>query len=126
MGLYISIDGDDIGDKIAKSYIENDEENLKKIIQDLEDILTKLSELLRNLEFEIIFCAADGIACKGSNVEINKFAHYIESIGKPSYTFSAGIGTDLQSSFFSLRYAKSIGKNKIVICENKNQFRVIN
>jgi hypothetical protein len=30
--------------------------------------------------------------------------------------------TDLQSSFFSLRYAKSIGKNKIVVCENKNQY----
>lgn len=126
MSLYISLDGDDIGNKIARSYIENDEEKLTKIINQLEQILTHICEYLKSLGFEIIFCAADGIACKGGNVEIYGFAQYVKSIGKPNYTFSVGIGTDLQSSFFSLKYAKSIGKNTVVICEDGKQFKVIN
>lgn len=125
MLLYISLDGDDIGNKISRGYLENDEEKLVKIIQDLERLLTQICEYLKKLEFEIIFCAADGVACKGSNVEVESFARYIESIGKPHYTFSAGIGNDLKSSFFSLKYAKALGKNKVVICEDGKQFRVI-
>ncbi len=119
------IDGDDIGNKLARNYLENNEAKLVKTIQNLNHILNKICEYLKKLEFEIIFCAADGIACKGSKLDVNSFAHYIESIGKPHYTFSAGIGNDLQSSFFSLKYAKAIGKNQVVICEDGKQFRVI-
>ena len=126
MGLYISLDGDDIGNKIARSYIENDEEKLASIVKELEQVLAQICQYLISLGFEIIFCAADGVACKGSNVEIDSFARYIESIGKPNYTFSAGIGNDLQSSFFSLKYAKALGKNKVVISEDGKQFKVIN
>jgi hypothetical protein len=126
MTIYISLDGDDIGNKIARSYLENDEIKLTTIVKELEMILIRICEYLKSSGFEIIFCAADGIACKGSKIEVSSFTKYIESVGKPHYTFSAGIGSDLQSSFYSLRYAKSMGKNKVVICENGKQFTVIN
>ncbi len=125
MAIYILIDGDDIGNRIARSYIENDEKKLLKTIQELNCILTIICEYLKTFGFEIIFCAADGIVCKGSNIEVNRFAYYLGSIGEPHYTFSAGIGNDLQTSFFSLKYAKAIGKNKVVLCEDGKQFRVI-
>ncbi len=125
MSIYILIDGDDIGNKLARSYIDNNEDKLLKTIQELERILTEICENMKRVGFEIIFCAADGIACKGSNLEVHSFADYLGAIGEPHYTFSAGIGSDLQSSFFSLKYAKAIGKNKVVLCENGKQFRVI-
>jgi hypothetical protein len=125
MSIYILIDGDDIGNKVAKSYIENNEKKLLETIQELNCILSKIYEHLKTLEFEIIFCAADGIVGKGSNIDVDRFAYYLGSIGEPNYTFSAGIGNDLQSSFFSLKYAKAIGKNKVVLCEDGKQFRVI-
>ena len=121
----MSIDGDDIGHKIARSYIENDEEKLTRINQDLNQILSQLSKYLKTLGFEIIFCAADGIACKGNYIEINDFTQYIKSIGEPYYTFSVGIGNSLQSAFFSLKYAKASGKNKVVMCGEGEVFRVM-
>jgi hypothetical protein len=124
MAIYILIDGDDIGNRIARSYIENNEEKLLKTIQELNCILTTICEYLKTLGFEIIFCA-DGIVSKGSNIEVDRFAYYLGSIGEPHYTFSAGIGNDLQTSFFSLKYAKAIGKNKVVLYEDGKQFRVI-
>jgi hypothetical protein len=126
MSFYILIDGDDIGNKIASVYIENDEKELIKIIHDLAHILNQICKFMETLNFEIIFCAADGIACKGSHLEVDSFARYIESIGKPNYTFSVGVGNELQTSFFALKYAKAVGKNKVVICEAGKRFRVIN
>ena len=99
---------------------------LARIIQELQSILNRICEYLKSLDFEIIFCAADGIACKGSVLDVNDFTHYIKNIGKPNYTFSAGIGNDLQASFFALKYAKAIGKDTVVTYEAEAKFRIIN
>lgn len=125
MSIYLSIDGDDIGNKIAHSYLDNDEDSLSSTIQELDQILSQICEYLKVLEFKIIFCAADGIVCKGLLLDQYSFVKFIKIIGKPNFTFSVGIGNDLRSSFFALKYAKSIGKNKIVIFEQENDFSII-
>jgi hypothetical protein len=126
MAIYISVDGDDTGNKIAKSYLENDEIALARIIQELTSILTQICEYLRFVGFEIIYCAADGIACKGSTLDIDNFIHHIRTIRIPNYTFSVGIGNDLQTSYLALKYAKAVGKDKIVIYEEGARFRIVN
>ncbi|NEP19772.1 MAG: mCpol domain-containing protein [Leptolyngbya sp. SIO4C1] len=125
MAFYISIDGDDTGSKIAISYFENNEKKLSQVIQDLHHILSRIQEYLINMGFEIIFCAADGIACKGKHLNVDEFAKYLKVVGDPGYTFSAGIGSDLQSSYFALKYAKSAGKNISVICKEKIIFQIV-
>ena len=125
MPIYISIDGDDTGNKIASSYFDNSEEQLSRVIKDLNDMLSHLQEYLRNLGFEIIFCAADGIACKGQSIDLEKFSKYLKTVGQPTYTFSAGIGNDLQASYFALKYAKASGKNISVLCEDKRKFKIV-
>jgi len=125
MAYYISLDGDDIGNKIARGYLENDESKLSQIIQELNSILTQIHNYLNSAGFEMIFFAADGIACKGKYLEFENFAHFLKNIGRPTYTFSAGIGSDLQSSFFALKYAKSVGKDTIALCEKGNLFKLI-
>lgn len=124
MAIYISIDGDDTGNKIAKSYLENDEATLARIIQELNSILTQICEYLKLVGFEIIFCAADGIACRGSTLDIDDFIHHIRTIRKPDYTFSVGVGNDLQTSYLALKYAKAIGKDKIAIREEGARFKI--
>jgi hypothetical protein len=125
MTIYILIDGDNIGDKITRSYLENDEMALARIIQDLNSILGLISEHLKLAGFEIIFCAADGVACKGSSLDIDTFVRYIKAIGKPAYTFSVGIGKDLQTSFFALKYAKAVGEANLAIYEEGSSFKLI-
>jgi hypothetical protein len=125
MAIYISVDGDDTGNKIAKSYLENDEAALARIIQELNSFLTQICEYLELIGFEIIFCAADGIACKGSILDIDDFVHHIRTIRKPDYTFSVGIGNDLQTSYLALKYAKAVGKDKIAIREEGARFRIV-
>ncbi len=125
MAYYISLDGDDIGNKIAKCYLENDEAKLTRTIHELNSILTQIRDYLNFRGFEIIFFAADGIACKGLDLDLLAFSQHLQKVGKPMYSFSVGIGDDLQSSFIALKYAKSIGKNTIVVSENDKTFRVI-
>lgn len=125
MAIYISVDGDDTGNKIAKSYLENDEVALARIIQELNSFLTQICEYLELIGFEIIFCAADGIACKGSTLDVDDFVHHIRTIRKPDYTFSVGIGNDLQTSYLALKYAKAVGKDKIAIREEGASFRIV-
>jgi two-component SAPR family response regulator len=125
MVLYISIDGDDTGNKITKSYLENNEQQLSQIIQDLNSILTDLEKHLQKLGAEIIFCAADGITCKGETLDIEEFSRHLKSVGARTYTFSAGIGNSLQTSYFALRYAKATGKNRSAICKDGKTFSII-
>ena len=123
--IYIYLDGDDIGRKLTGCFLENNDNKLTQIIRDLDDILSQIRDYLKKQGFEIVFFAADGIACKGMDLEIENFAHYIKSIGQSQYTFSAGIGNSLQNSFFALEYAKAIGKNTTAMCEDGKVFRVV-
>lgn len=125
MSYYISIDGDDIGHKIARCYLENSEDALTQIHRELDEIVIQICNFLKNAKLQIIFCAADGIVCKGRQLDTEQFVKYMASVGKPSYTFSAGIGIDLQTSYFALKYAKAMGKDKVVIWENKS-FSILN
>ena len=125
MVTYLSIDGDDIGNKIARCYIENDETGLVKLIQELNSILTEICEYLKRSGFDVIFCAADGIVCKGSMLDMDALGRYIRAVGQPNFTFSIGIGSSLQASFFALKYAKAIGKNRIVVAADEEKFKVV-
>lgn len=122
---YISIDGDDIGNKIARCYLENNEDMLVQVHNELNVIIAEICDFLKNAKFQIIFCAADGIVCKGDYFDKEHFTRYISSIGRPNYTFSAGIGVDLQTSYFALKYAKATGKDNVVICENEKKFMIL-
>lgn len=111
--LYIILDGDDIGLKIEKSFMENDEFSLKKVNEDIKRIVDIISVYLGQKGFEIIFSGADGIICKGNELNIKNLSDFVKKECLP-YTFSIGMGDSLKSSFLALRYAKSISKNVTV------------
>ena len=115
MTTYFIIDGDDIGNKIIRRFIENDETGLRTVIGDLVSILQDITHHLERLGCEVIYCAADGITGKGERESIELTANIIKEIGSPSYSFSMGVGDSIREAYLALSYAKSIGKNKTVV-----------
>jgi hypothetical protein len=113
--IYITIDGDDIGQKITSAYLKNDMAKLIKI----NEIVNKKTELiashLNSKGFDIIFCAADGVAAysKDENNDMAAIFDAIQAIGACDINFSAGVGDDLRKAYIALLSAKSSGKGRL-------------
>ncbi|MGY8663526.1 mCpol domain-containing protein [Bradyrhizobium sp. UFLA05-109] len=113
--MYIAIDGDDSGQKIAACYLNNDELRLRQISQDLAIATEKISNLLRENGFEIIFCAADGVAATAAHPQISAEAllSEIRQLSPIGFTFSAGLGDSLHEAYVALLNAKCLGKDRL-------------
>lgn len=111
--IYVALDGDDIGDRIRRYFLENDEEKIEKKSKEVVDVTENISNHLENLNFRIIFCAGDDILSKGESIDIDNFSKFLLQF-EDTCTFSVGISDTLERTYIALRYAKSIGKNKIV------------
>ena len=123
--IYIILDGDDIGLKIEKSFLEEDEVSLKRINDDIKEIGEIISFYLEERGFEIIFSGADGLIGKGDEIDIESLSKFVKKKCLP-YTFSVGIGDNLKGAFLALRYAKSISKNVTVVYTTKNdEFKIL-
>jgi len=121
--IYVALDGDDIGDSIRRYFLENDEENIAKKSKEVVAVTKRIRNYLNDLNFKIIFCAGDDILSKGESIDINEFSNFLMQI-QDTCTFSVGIGNTLERTYIALRYAKSIGKNKIVKYNGKDRLEV--
>jgi hypothetical protein len=117
---YTYIDGDNIGLIIEKSFLENDERSLISINNEVKDSISLISKFLSEQNQEIIFSGADGIICKGENLNIGDTIDFIR-LNNKSLTFSIGEGINLKDCYMALRYAKSINKN-IGVSYRNNKF----
>ncbi len=113
---YISIDGDDIGRRIAAMHLANDEENLSAFVLSVQDKVEQITRVLDEAGYTIIFSAADGVvgrseSCDLDNIEL--LYKQITAIGGTSLTFSAGVGQSLREAYVALLSAKSNGKARI-------------
>lgn len=115
---YVYIDGDDIGLKIEKSFMTNNEAELRVVNMEVDRAVSTISNQLKDRGFDIIFCGADGIICKKDKIDIEVLQSYISDLTF-SIRFSVGIGNTLREAFLALRYAKSNGKNGIAILEDE-------
>jgi hypothetical protein len=118
--IYVMIDGDDIGRKLAKCYLANRVEELREIKNLVDRKTQEISDLLINLGYEVFFCAADGISgvLSADKIDIASLYHDIENIAGDELAFSAGVGKSLRESYVALLYAKSTGKARI--CDFKS------
>lgn len=110
---YAYIDGDNIGLSIEKCFMENDEENLIRINEEVNSMVQKISAFLVRQGNSIIFSGADGIICKGMDLDLKELLNFIRSSTK-NFTFSIGGGKSLNEAFLALRYAKANNKNVAV------------
>ncbi|MEF9963317.1 MAG: mCpol domain-containing protein [Comamonas sp.] len=111
---FITIDGDDIGQKITKYYLSNDIESLSKLNQSMIETTKDIANYLESIGFSIIFCGADGVAGHSSITQSERdIFREISYIGSKCATFSAGTGSTLRESYIALMSAKSNGKAQI-------------
>ncbi|MGY3591463.1 hypothetical protein ACVIGB_008958 [Bradyrhizobium sp. USDA 4341] len=118
--MYIVIDGDDSGRKIAACYINNNEALLRQISGDLQRAALNISELLSKFGFQIVFCAADGVAAVTSESDMNWQVLFgrVQEVAPHGFTFSAGVGKTLHEAYVALLNAKSLGKDRLEHFEN--------
>lgn len=120
--IYITIDGDDIGQRITRCYLSNDAKSLAKLNEQMREITGSISTYLEGIGFSIIFCGADGVAgyAESLNVAESAIFHEISSIAKRCATFSVGTGASLRESYVALMAAKSLGKAQLYNYKNLN------
>lgn len=109
---YITIDGDDIGQMITSSYLKNDLNELNRINNLVNKKTQLISKFLEEQGFNIIFCAADGVAGYSEIEVLDEGFIYnsIKFIASPELSFSAGMGATLREAYVALLSAKSNGK----------------
>jgi len=121
--IYVGLDGDDIGKKIEKCLLENDEKEAARLSQEVINTKDKIDEYLRSLNFEIIFSAGDDILSKGNSIDIEKLKEFLLNV-EDECSFSAGIANTMAKTYVALKYAKSIGKNVIVKYNQEDKLEI--
>lgn len=112
--VYVTIDGDDVGQRISVAYLFNNVDELIKI-NNLVDVATlEISKILAEYGFKIIFRAADGVAgtIDNDSIVLSEVFNNIQRTARNEITFSMGSGSTLKDSFVALITAKSNGKNQ--------------
>lgn len=112
--VYVTIDGDDVGQKISSSYLFNNVDELININELVNVATLEISKILVEYGFEIIFRAADGVAgtIDNDSIDLREVFNNIQTISCDEITFSMGSGNTLKDSYVALITAKSNGKNQ--------------
>lgn len=121
--IYIAIDGDDIHQKFEKCLLENDETNITRTSTQITSTIDKIIDHLQHESLKIVFSAGDCILCKCKAVDLIDLCNYFDKIGKVN-TVSVGVGDTLEKTYVAFKYAKSIGRNRIVIYTLSNKLEV--
>lgn len=108
--IYFYIDGDDVGLRLERSLLNNDEIALIRINAEVTSIIDKLTERLVDLGCEVVFSGADGVIGKCKSGDSEAIQRCVCTLNA-SLTFSIGIGWSLRDAFAALRFAKASGKN---------------
>lgn len=112
--IYVTIDGDDVGQKISASYLFNKVDELIEINKLVNLSTLYISKKLELYGFEIIFRAADGVAgiTDNDSIDLRTIFRDIQKNPCNDITFSMGSGSTLKDSYVALITAKSNGKNQ--------------
>ncbi|MDI9395692.1 MAG: mCpol domain-containing protein [Euryarchaeota archaeon] len=121
--IYIGLDGDDIGKKIERCLIENNEREAARLSKEITNSKDKIADYFSSLGFEIIFSAGDDILTKGTSISIEDLTEFLQNV-EGECSFSVGIANTLTKTYVALKYAKSIGKNVIVEFNQEDKLKI--
>jgi len=109
---FVTVDGDDIGRRLAACYISNDVGALVSTKELVELKTQQISQLLTEVGYEVLFCAADGVTAYSRESDLDEDMLYqsIKDTVGDELAFSVGIGATLREAYVALLYAKSTGK----------------
>ncbi len=112
---FVTIDGDDIGQRITSCYLTNDQLALTKTNELVSNTTKAIADFLGSNGFEVLFCAADGVAASTESIVPDDKNLYdaICMLAGHDLSFSVGVGTTLREAYVALLSAKSSGKAQI-------------
>lgn len=111
---YITVDGDDVGQKITSAYLKNNVVELIRVNNLVQAKTRQIADYLKSQGFEIIFCAADGVAgVTESKIDTKYIYSEIKRIAEHELSFSVGVGGTLRDAYVALLCAKSSGKAQL-------------
>lgn len=122
--IFIALDGDNVGSNLEFLVIKNDIESLRDFSRKFEESIRWFEgELKRRFHAVTIFSGGDNLLVyaeqeKFSIAELRdlKEQFYL----KCQKTLSIGLGKTPREAYFSLKFAKSSGKNTIINFEDIN------
>lgn len=103
--------------------LENDETNIARTSTQITSTIDKIIDYLQHESLKIVFSAGDCILCKCKAIDLIDLCNYFDKIGKVN-TVSVGFGDTLEKTYVAFKYAKSIGRNRIVIYTLSNKLEV--
>jgi len=112
---FVTIDGDDIGRRLAACYLSNDVTALETT-RELVDLKTQqISDLLTDLGYNVLFCAADGVTAhsEADIIDDKRLYQRIKNTAGLELSFSVGVGKTLREAYVALLFAKSTGKARL-------------
>ncbi|WP_297514795.1 mCpol domain-containing protein [Thermococcus sp.] len=132
MSIYVSIDGDNIGELIEQAILSKDEKRLQEISNKVTTAITIFSSQIKNQipNSTIILAGGDSAILKIEAQSLYEVAMKIKEVSGQFFqnfqlfSVSIGIGTSLIYSYLALKFAKANGKNKIV-AYNGQKFEIL-
>ena len=107
---------------ISQNILDNDEESTLCFSRTVTSTLNQITNTMVSLGCATIFSDGDNILCKGENDNL-EFVSLLKN-SNSGLNFSVGIGHSIRVAYFALKYAKSNGKNCVVLYK-ENKFKII-
>ena len=121
---YVGIDGDNIGSKIELYFLEDSEESIQVFSEIVGKTIRLVASQLEELGMKIIFCGGDSILCRADEIDTVKLRDILTVEAKNEIRFSVRVGETMKQAYMALKYAKTSGKDRIVILE-EDQFKTV-
>ena len=109
---YMAIDGDDVGSRIERFLLEDDADSASRLSCKISRALNASVRILRSHGLEVVMHAGDNLLASGGKEAIDRSLKELRKVRWPG-TLSVGIGNNTSDAYLALKYAKSLGGNKI-------------
>ena len=125
---YIVLDGDNVGDLLEHFILAENIEKLKDFSQQISSCFNEFSKHItkkgENKNVVTILNGGDSLMLHVQDnllrYVLNKIIQYFFHGNSCPCTVSVGVGKSLIDAYLALKFAKSTGKNKIVLLNNIN------
>ncbi len=118
--MYISVDGDNIGQMLTKKIYSNSLEETSRFSIEVSCFFETIKEKVNSMHGEVVFCAGDSIAFK---INDELVSNILSNINTESFNVTIGLGKTIKQAHWALNVAKSLGKNRVLLFDEiKSEF----
>jgi len=114
--FYISIDGDDIGDKVQEAITGKGVPEAMKISKEIDKAQFGIADMIKELNGELIFQGGDNTFAQIPKTDLGTLHKFIDIYKENTgHTATVGVGETPLEANMAFTLGKNTGKNKVVI-----------